>query len=111
MEQHDRELTDAELDGALRQWRVPGAPEHLRAAVFGESGAGLWRRFWTASIRVPLPVAAALLALLLIAGGYWAGQMRQARAIDKGFGVFHNSDLMPVSELRPRIIRGNHARN
>jgi len=89
------ELPDRELDEMLKEWRAPQAPAHLRASVFPQSRAPWWRR----SIPVPLPVACAL--VILMATGAW-----RLLTVDSG-----RSELQPVSELRPVIIRGQHVPN
>jgi len=114
------ELTDRELDQVLPQWTAPSAPARLRAAVFGECRTPQWRRFWTASIRVPLPVACALMVVAVLAIG---GLLREPRVVvrteriytsipgdmrqDGGPGTVSHAAWRPVRELRPRIIRGN----
>ena len=63
--EHD-ELSDSELDSLLKKWEAPAAPGRLRAAVFAEEAQPWWRRAWSASFRVPLPVALGSSALLMI---------------------------------------------
>jgi hypothetical protein len=114
------ELTDRELDQVLTQWKAPSAPARLRAAVFGEHRAPWWRRFWTVSIRVPLPVACALMVVAVLAIG---ALLREPRVVvrteriytplpadmrqDGGPGTVSNAAWRPVRELRPRVIRGS----
>jgi hypothetical protein len=70
---HDREPeADPELARLLREWTVPALPDTLDArvqALFRRHAPRrpLWRRFFATSIRVPLPVALAILATLLVA--------------------------------------------
>ena len=62
MEPFERDqLEDRELDAMLQEWRTPRIPARLRQAVFPKRSQTLWLRLWTTSIRVPLPIAAALL--------------------------------------------------
>lgn len=63
---------DPELRSVLRQWEAPDVPASLDARVLESyrrqtSREPLWRRFFTTSVRVPLPVAVAAMALLMIA--------------------------------------------
>lgn len=63
---------DPELARVLREWTVPALPDSLDARVkdlFRRRAPRLppWRRFLTASVRVPLPVALAILVALLLA--------------------------------------------
>ncbi|RPI24422.1 MAG: hypothetical protein EHM61_17155 [Acidobacteria bacterium] len=64
--------SDPELTSALRQWKAPGVSDALDARILDSyrrrvSREPLWRRFFTTSVRVPLPVAVAVMALLVIA--------------------------------------------
>jgi len=103
MEPFERdELTDAELDAALADWRAPAAPASLRAAVFG-AHTPWWLRIWGASIRVPLPVAVALAILAAIAVWRWPHPRTNDMAHPSATMDAH--ELRPVSVLRPRIIR------
>jgi hypothetical protein len=105
----DDELTDTELDRLLTQWQVPLAPEAMRRALFGPARPW-YARLWSASIRVPLPAA---MALLLLALGIFVAEMRRPApppaAIENAPLGFR--ELHPVAELKPRIIRGPHADN
>ncbi len=62
---------DAALKRILEGWRAPAVPESLDARVLASyrrmgKQEAWWRRFFTGSVRVPLPVAATVLALLLV---------------------------------------------
>lgn len=73
------ELSDQELDALLPEWQAPQAPAQLRAALFPEAPKPWWRTFWSASIRIPLPVGCCL-ALLLAAGFIYRDRAVYARA-------------------------------
>jgi hypothetical protein len=131
------ELSEGELDRILGEWNAPTAPARLRAAVFPDSRAPWWRRLWTLSVPVPLPIACVL--LLLIAAGAWRGLMprvpqvvvktehvevpviqdrvitkyvyRKEPAVRTAVTGFDIKGLRPVAELRPRIIRSGDAKN
>ena len=107
----DRELTDKELDGLLCQWKTPPPPPGLRAAIFGVPAASWWRRIWTASIRVPAPVAACLLILLALGAWLWVKQPSGNSPPPREAQLVGFRELRPVSEFRPRIIRRHHAEN
>lgn len=94
------ELTDAELDSALADWRAPEAPARLRKAIFGENP--WWRRVWGASIRVPLPVAVAFAILVAIAVWRWPHMQTET---PQPSTTRDAHELRPVAVLRPRIIR------
>jgi hypothetical protein len=66
---------DPELARLLREWTVPAVPDSLDRRVTALYRARiarrpLWERLFRAEVRVPLPVAVALLAALLVA--VWA---------------------------------------
>jgi hypothetical protein len=102
--EHD-ELTDRELDRILAEWKSPEAPARLRTALFREESTSLWSRFWSISFRVPLPVACGLIFLLALF--FWRWESRP----DHPVAVSNPSELQPVKEIRPRIIRRQDAQN
>ena len=64
---------DEELHRVLERWSAPAAPdgmdERVLQAFRRQAGAGRepwWSRLFTASVRVPLPVAVGVLMLLLV---------------------------------------------
>jgi uncharacterized membrane protein YdfJ with MMPL/SSD domain len=67
---HDPE-PDPELARVLQEWTVPALPdtldERVQALVRRAPRRPLWRRLFTTSVRVPLPVALAVLVGLLLA--------------------------------------------
>jgi hypothetical protein len=107
--EHD-ELTDSELDQLLAQWQTPLAPEGMRSALFGPQRPW-YARLWSASIRIPLPAALALLLVL----GFFVVEMRRAASISPPAAVQSPTlgfrELHPVAELKPRIIKGQNADN
>ena len=109
MFEHD-ELTDQEFERLLGEWRTPAAPAGMRRALFG-SARPWYARWWTASIRVPLPAALALLLAL----GFIVVEMRRAAPAPAPAAIQNAPlgfrELHPVAELKPRIIRGTHADN
>jgi hypothetical protein len=103
-------LTDDELDHLLAQWPAPPAPASMRSSLFGPAKPW-YSRLWTASIRVPLPAA---VALLLLGLGLFVVKMR--RTAPPPPVVIQNAplgfrELRPVADLNPRIIKGAHAGN
>jgi hypothetical protein len=65
---------DPELGRLLEEWTVPALPDTLDRRVLDSyrtqvGRAPLWQRFFTTSLRVPLPVAVALLLILALA--FW----------------------------------------
>jgi hypothetical protein len=125
------EMSDDELIGLLQRWQVPPMPPGLRRAVFPEPSQPGWKRIWKTSIRVPVPLAVALLVLLALAG--WRGKVGTASKIEApnprgkagsqmAFQVSNGKTPRPASpsepkhasawrlaaDLRPRVI---HARD
>jgi hypothetical protein len=130
------ELSESELDAVLRQWQSPLPPAHLRESIFPPP-APWWRRIW--AVRIPLPVACAVLALIALAS--WciprfapppppprAPQVvvrtervevpvQHERVVTRYIyrrAPSHEltfEQLKPVAELRPRIIRSNDAQH
>jgi hypothetical protein len=92
-------MDDRELNALLQEWHAPRPPARLRGSVFPKS-APWWLRVWRAQIRIPVPLAAGLVLLLLL--GYW-----QSRPTPPSHPVrlVTFRDLQPVKELKPRIIR------
>jgi hypothetical protein len=125
MDPFDRdELSDAELDNLLKKWETPVAPARLRAAIFPQESRPWWRRAWSASFRIPVPVAAALAVAMAL--GAWQGRrpgtpresvraervevpVWKERVVVKTVYRYRAApaaqSLRPVAELRPRIIR------
>ena|ERR1035438_7385819 len=110
MEPFERdELSQQELDDLLKEWQAPAPPPHLRAALFPEGPRPWWRRIWTISIRVPLPVACCL-GLLFAAAAWRIAQPAPERVVVPAHGLTF-TELKPVAELRLRIIRRVNAKN
>lgn len=108
MDEND-ELSDRELDRLLRQWSAPAAPERLRAAVFPEGRRAWWGRFWSGSIRVPVPAACAVALLLGFAAWRWTALPARVPVVERAAaGV---TKFQPVLELRPRIVKAEDASN
>ena len=66
---------DDALSNVLRQWEPPVVPAGLDDRVLAayrrenaRPAGSLWRRFRTAEVRIPLPVAAMVVLLLVLSG-------------------------------------------
>ena len=103
------ELSDRELDRLLRQWSAPAAPERLRAGVFPEGRRGWWARFWSGSVRVPVPAACAVAMLLGVS--VWRWMAPPARVVIVQAPAAGAPKFQPVLELRPRIVKAEDAAN
>ena len=110
MEPDRKELTDGELDNMLGEWKTPPSPARLREAIFGPAPAHWWRRMWAQSIRVPLPVAAGIVVLLAAGAWRWAIPAKRERVVEPA-QVVSFREFRPVTELRPRIIRRERAKD
>jgi len=81
------DLDDAELDSMLSAWKVSGMPRPLAIP------------WWRRSIRVPLPLAAALLIAIVY------GVVRLATPAPA------TVRWEPVKEIKVRIIRSHNVQN
>jgi hypothetical protein len=101
-------LEDRDLNAMLREWRAPEAPGGMRERLF-PAPASWWQRFWHVEIRIPLPVA--ICAALLLVLGLWRWTVPRPVAPGRQAEVLTFRELTPVKELKPRIIRREHAEN
>lgn len=89
-------MTDEELQSMLRTWHAPPAPATLRARVFRHRRSILgW--LLSGEIRVPVPVALAVLCLLFFVA-YRAVRPHAASL----------SDFEHVQQWQPRLVRTTH---
>jgi hypothetical protein len=101
------DLTDQELDALLPVWNVPEMPATLKARIFPNPW---WRRIWGASIRVPVPIACAVAALLAAAATRSLLPSRAPQPAVRSESAHPVAAIVwhPVKELRPRIIRSGN---
>jgi hypothetical protein len=100
-------MNDRELNELLCQWKAPTAPASLGEKLFTRPEPNSWWRWLLrGSIRVPVPVGAVILAIL-IASVYAAvtGPQRQAPSPARQVSL---ADFRPVPQLEVRIIRAAH---
>ena len=111
------DLTNPELDVLLREWKTPVAPAGLRSALFPRQLVPWYRRWFAASIRVPVPVAVVLSVLLVLSAWLWGSTKESAHRVSVRDSIasaappFIFQGFSPVAELRPRIIRSHDAPN
>jgi len=130
---------DPQLRSLLKEWQVPPLTTSFEERVLG-TRKSWWRFLLNGHISVPVPIAGCL-ALLMAAGGWrWAALERalpprvvvktervevpvvrdrvvtkfvpkiEPAPINRSHALtFH--ELKPVTELRPRIIRGGNDQN
>jgi len=126
------DIRDEELDGLLRRWGAPVVPDGMDERVLAayrrqvRAAEPWWSRLFTATVRVPLPVAVGLLMLLVVtaalalrpvaesptAGTGGPSQPVQAvRAVDPA--VVTRTDLsgfQPVSEVTATVVTEKETR-
>jgi hypothetical protein len=106
----NEELTDRELDSILPEWKAPAAPARLRTAVFPGVAMPWWRKMWSSSFRIPAPVACLILILLALV--VWRQSIPRTIYMPAFTpAVSGATELQPVIELRPRIIRSADVKN
>jgi hypothetical protein len=92
---------DRELRDLLREWRVANAPRSLDERVL-QPRAPLWQALFTGSIRIPVPVALAVAAILL---ALTAGFLQRHPAAEPEASSISLVNFRPVSDLNLRVIR------
>jgi hypothetical protein len=101
-------LNDRELNQLLEQWRAPAAPPSLAARVLPAKTSG-WQWLYRGTIRVPVPVGLAILALLA-AFLFFRPPARAVRP-PAARPTVSLSDFQPVGQLQPRLIGRIHEGN
>lgn len=95
-------LDEKELSPLLRQWKAPETPADLGAKVRPHRFS-IWRWLTTGSIRIPVPVGLAALAILLV----WMLYSRPAPVpVVEPAASNTLADFQPVQQLEPKIIGG-----
>jgi hypothetical protein len=97
-------LNDEELRSVMNKWVAPATPTSLESRVMAATRRGQWWRWLvTGSIRVPVPVMAGCLILLLLLA---VQTFHKPAPVKQELAAFE-----PVKELKPRIIRSSHEAN
>ncbi|HEY4088717.1 MAG TPA: hypothetical protein VGM43_22460 [Bryobacteraceae bacterium] len=91
---------DKKFSELLKAWQLPGAPASLDARVLA-SRRPWWKLLFTGSIRIPVPVAFALAAALVVMG---IALLRRPPASPPAASV-NLADFQPVKDLNVRVIR------
>lgn len=95
-------LNDDELNRLLSRWEAPQKPASLKSKIFVRRPP-IWRRLWTMSLRVPLPVAASLVLLLV----FWFYTFRPAEPPETPGAVPTSlAGFQPVPQLNPLVYGG-----
>jgi hypothetical protein len=95
-------LNDEELNRLLSRWEAPQKPASLKRRIFVRR-LPLWSRLWTTSLRVPLPVAAAIV-LLFVLGFHYLHSSEPAET--PGAVPTSLAGFQPVRQLDPILYKG-----
>jgi hypothetical protein len=96
-------MNDDDLKILLRKWEAPSMPPAVEKKILAgaASPAGAFLRWlMTGSIRVPAPLAVALVLVFMFLGVY---AYRSGRTTQTSLAEFQ-----PVKDFNPRIIRSVH---
>ena len=101
-------LDEKELSSLLRRWEAPEAPGSLEHRVLPRPLLW-WQWLFMGTIRVPVPVGAAALVVML---GLWffAGRAGSTPTAQPASSVTL-ADFQPVQQLEPRIVEKNDGSN
>ena len=94
---------DPKLRELLNEWKLPGAPASLDARVLG-ARTPWWHFLLSGSIRLPVPVALAVVAILFVMA--FALVRKPSQPVRPA--AINLADFQPVHDLNVRIIRGHH---
>lgn len=95
-------LNDDELKHAVSSWKAPATPDHVRSRIFGPRRPW-WAWLFTGSIRVPVPVCAAL--VLLLAWFVWPRpQASVVEPANNRQGEVTLADFQPDTEVQVRVV-------
>jgi hypothetical protein len=94
-----RQMEDSELREILGAWKAPPTPPDLARRILRRRST--WRWFLKGSIRVPVPLGAAVVVLLAV----WA----YGRATSSSITVSEPrpvslADFRPVPQFEPRLV-------
>lgn len=92
---------DQELHDLLKEWRVDGAPRSLDERVL-QRRAPSWRATLTGSIRIPVPMALAAVAILFVLTAALLTRTPPAEPVPSSVSL---ANFRPVSDLNVRVIR------
>lgn len=100
----EREERDERLGRLLRCWGPPAVPEGLDErvlAAYRRRTLPLWRRLLKAEVRVPLPVAAAVLLLLVLSAVF---ALRPAPAGGTAAAPASSGPVQAASRPDPAVV-------
>ena len=91
---------DKKLSELLKEWQLPGAPGSLDARVL-RPRKHWWNVLFTGSVRIPLPVAFAIAAALVLMA---VALFRRPPTPPPAASV-NLADFQPLKDMNVRIIR------
>jgi hypothetical protein len=99
-------LDDRELSQVLREWKAPATPPHLRAPRQPSRRPSWWRWLMTGTIRIPVPVGLALVALLAAVWMYSITRREPVVGTQPSVNqpVVSLADFQPVREVEVRVV-------
>jgi hypothetical protein len=92
-------LNDNELEQLLQEWHALDAPPRLEGKLFPKQP--WWRWLLTGSIRIPVPVGLAALAVF----GFLLYGLRQPAP---AAGSVSLADFQPIENTTPQIVRSSY---
>jgi hypothetical protein len=105
---------EPDFNEALKAWDAPAVPASLDQRVFASyhehlQRAPFWKRWITASIRVPAPLAAAAALLFLIAGGVALAALKRTPAQtavmpNPGVTTITKTEIVEVPVVKERVV-------
>jgi hypothetical protein len=119
---------DPVLNGVLQEWRAPEVSRELDRRILEDyrkatRARSLWRRFFSTSVRVPLPVAVGALALLFLAAAVAIRRQPDVTTVPPatvgpgGYQAAHNEPplvihtslegFQPVSDVNVTVMEEN----
>ena len=97
-------LNDDELRELIPSWKAPGTPEGMHSRIFG-TRRSRWAWLMTGAIRVPVPVCAAIvLVLLWLVSGRMTGEAPAAPGPSARQTVVWLADFQPPAEVQVRVV-------
>ena len=100
-------MNESELNRLLREWKAPGAPLHLRPPS-RPPHEPWWRWFVSGTIRIPVPVGIALVAL--VATVWMSTAVKREPVVGTqppgDQPVVSLADFQPVKEVELRVVGG-----
>jgi hypothetical protein len=102
----DFEESDPTLRSVLREWSIPGISGELDSRILDDyrhtvRREPLWRRFFSASVHVPLPVAVAVLMLLFVAGALTLRRPTVVKTVPSGYS---DADMYHAAHSEPPVV-------